>query len=116
MSHYIVIQSSKKISVRDYIVAIKFAKSYPDTMFAEGLNQWWPVTGKQIYSDYVRSIHERINARCGESWRNFTTQKEIEEKRDSLMLQDWLQKRLICRRLNTPKLNARLQHLLYKED
>lgn len=116
MSHYIIIHSTKKVSVRDYIVTIKFAKTYPDTKFAEGLYQWWPVTGKQIYSDYIRSINERINSRGGESWRNYETQKEIEEKRDSLMLKDWLQKRIICRRLNTPKLNTKFQHLLYKEE
>ena len=119
MKYYIPIHSGsaseKKVSISSYIQAIKTAKANPERMFNEGLCQWWPVNGAQIYRDYLKSINERINNRAGESWRNYKTQDEIEEERDSRSLCDWLQKRIICRRLNSPRLQKRFEHLLFKD-
>jgi hypothetical protein len=89
-SHYITIHSGsgsdKKVSVANYIKAIRFAKSHPEQMFNEGLCQWFPVSGKEIYRDYVKSIYERMWTKGGQSWRNEITEKERQEERDARKL------------------------------
>jgi len=83
MTHYITIHFGsgigKKVSIRSYIDAIKYAKSHPEQIFSEGLRQWWPVSGKEIYRDYLDSILHRINEKAGESWRNTRSDEEYNE-------------------------------------
>ena len=41
------------------------------------------------------ALHSRINQRAGEDWRNETSQKVIDFRRDQRMLHDWLRHRIV---------------------
>lgn len=51
----------RSVSLRDYIIAIKKAKEYPDTKFDHGLTTWWPTLGREIVRQFVDGVHNRIN-------------------------------------------------------
>jgi len=51
----------KKVSLRDYVRAIKLAKEHPTEMFRHGLTTWWPVTGTEICRQFREGMHDRIN-------------------------------------------------------
>lgn len=64
-----------------------------------------------------RALDARINAKGGIEGRGrkWSWEYQTDLMRDARALHDWLQKRIIVRRLNTPALNARFKHLLYKD-
>ena len=101
--------------VGNYVNSLKkvFA-SNPNTQYEHGLNTWWPVSGADIRKDFIRSIHARINDKANEGWRNGDTISETEERRDAKALHDWLQHRIICRRLTSKRLQKRFGHLLFE--
>lgn len=50
----------KRVSLRNYVSAIKVAKENPDLMFRHGLTTWWPVTGAEILRQFRAGMHDRI--------------------------------------------------------
>lgn len=105
--------------VKEYVAGWKKAKSLEDDKvyyfkLCDGFNE--EKTGARIKLEYRQALHRRINQRGGEEWRNHPVKGETDMYRDQYNLHNWLQKRIICRRLNTPKLQRRFAHLLWKED
>lgn len=50
-----------RVSLRDYIRAIKEAKANPDREYKHGLTTWWPTTGREIHQQFLQGVHDRIN-------------------------------------------------------
>lgn len=73
-------------------------------------------TGRELQREFLTALQHRINARGDQEWRNIITQAEIELQRDCYDLHNWLQRRIICRRLRTPKLQKKFSSLLFRED
>jgi len=73
-------------------------------------------TGEELQREFLTALQRRINARGDQEWRNIITQAEVELYRDQQDLHNWLQRRIICRRLRTPKLQKRFASLLFQED
>ena len=117
-AHYITLTAtSKRIPVRAYTAQLKavFAAD-PAIEYSHGLTTWWPVTGADIRREFRQSIHERINTRGGQDWRNQTTEREHAARRDCRAIRARVTERVIVRRLETPALNRRFAHLLYTDD
>lgn len=53
---------NRTVSIGQYVVAIKRAKSNPDARFPHGLTCWWPCTGREIVQQYTLIRNERITA------------------------------------------------------
>ena len=117
-AHYITLTAtSKRIPVPVYVDTLKKVFSAdPCTEYAHGLTTWWPATGADIRREFRQSIHERINIRSGQDWRNYITADEINEKRDSQAIRAHFSQRVIIRRFDTPSLNRRFAHLLYTDE
>lgn len=49
------------VTLGQYVQAVKLAMSNPDREFKTTLCQWTPGTGRQIWNEFRRSIHDRIN-------------------------------------------------------
>lgn len=57
----ITVASGKRIPLKSYVQAVKFAITHPDYEFNEGLTCWWSCTGKEIRAQFLSAIHDRIN-------------------------------------------------------
>jgi hypothetical protein len=55
--------TGKHIRFREYVRAWKFVKDHPEQEFKHGLETWWPQLGKEIYADFLKGMHDRINTR-----------------------------------------------------
>ena len=53
---------NERVPIRNYVSAIKLAKSNPDAEFKHGLTTWWPVTGRKIIRQFRDGMNERINS------------------------------------------------------
>lgn len=51
----------RKVRIRDYVAAVRFAKANPRREFKHGFTCWWPVSGAEVYRQFLASMHERIN-------------------------------------------------------
>lgn len=51
----------KQVTLKQYVQAVKLAKSNPDKTFKHGLTCWWPCTGVEIMKQFRSGIHDRIN-------------------------------------------------------
>ena len=51
----------KRVTIGQYVRAIKTAKANPTAEFKHGLTCWWACTGAEIMRQFRRSIHDRIN-------------------------------------------------------
>lgn len=51
----------RRVSIGQYVQAIKLAKQYLDREFKHGLNCWWPCSGQDIVNQFRDSIQDRIN-------------------------------------------------------
>jgi hypothetical protein len=98
-----------------YVIAWRKAKSLnPEQTYFVDNSRY--ATGAELQKEFLVALQHRINTRGNEEWRNIITQAEIELFRDQQDLHNWLQKRIICRRLRTPKLQRRFASLLFTED
>ena len=52
---------NKRVTLAEYICAVKIAKAHPDEEFKTGLTTWWPTTGAEIVRQFRRGMAERIN-------------------------------------------------------
>ena len=52
---------NKRVTLAEYIHAVKLAKAHPDREFKTGLTTWWPTTGAEIVRQFRRGMVERIN-------------------------------------------------------
>ena len=102
-----------------YAKAWKQAKNLTDDVtYNVKLANWYSesLSAYQIRQQFRDALNRRINQRGGEEWRNHPVKGETDMYRDQRALHNWLQKRIICRRLNTPKLQRRFAHLLWSEE
>jgi hypothetical protein len=100
-----------------YVAMLKVVfENDPDTEYIHGLTTWWPASGHQIRREFRQSMHERINTRGGQDWRNYITAEEISEKSDCQAIRAHFSQRVIIRRFDTPSLNRRFAHLLYTDE
>lgn len=61
-SRYIYLPAiERRISIGQYVKAVKTAKQNPEEKFMEGLTTWWPTKGKEIVSQFLAGVHDRIN-------------------------------------------------------
>ena len=51
----------RRVSLKQYIAAVKLAKANPDKEFKHGLTCWWACTGAEIVKQFRRGMMERIN-------------------------------------------------------
>jgi hypothetical protein len=117
-AHYITLTATnKRIPVPDYVAQLKKVfENDPDTEYVHGLAGFWPTSGAAIRREFRQSIHERINTRGGQDWRNHATEREHAARRDCRAIRARVTERVIVRRLETPALNRRFAHLLYTDD
>ena len=54
---------AKRVSLRQYVAAIRTAKANPDLEFKHGLTCWWPCTGAQIMRQFREGCRERMARR-----------------------------------------------------
>ena len=61
---YIVLPAldGKKVALGSYIQAVRHAKAHPETTFKHGLTCWWPCTGREVLTQFLDGVHNRINA------------------------------------------------------
>lgn len=53
----------RRVSLRQYLDAVKAAKANPDAEFKHGLTCWWPCTGREIQEQFYKGILDRMNDR-----------------------------------------------------
>jgi len=51
----------RRVTVGQYITAIRLAQANPDAEFKHGLTCWWPCTGREIMRQFREGVQERIN-------------------------------------------------------
>ena len=51
----------RRVSLGDYVKAIKLAKANPEMRFKHGLTCWWPATGAEIMQQFRAGMTDRIN-------------------------------------------------------
>lgn len=51
----------RHVTLRQYIDAVKLAKSNPNTEFKHGLTCWYSCKGKDIVRQFLSGIEDRIN-------------------------------------------------------
>lgn len=51
----------RRISLAQYVKAIKFAKVNQDKQFKQGLTCWWPCSGADIMKQFREGVQDRIN-------------------------------------------------------
>ena len=51
----------RRVTIGQYVAAIKKAKANPDAQFPHGLTCWWPCTGSEIMKQFRRGMHDRID-------------------------------------------------------
>ena len=51
----------RRVSMAQYVRAIKTAKAHPDNEFKYGLTCWWPCTGAEIMRQFREGVEDRIN-------------------------------------------------------
>jgi len=51
----------RRVTIGQYISAIKTAKANPEAEFKHGLTCWWPCTGTDIMKQFMEGINDRIN-------------------------------------------------------
>ncbi len=51
----------RRVTLGQYIKAVKAAKAQPDTEFKHGLTTWWPTTGEEIVRQFRKGMNERIS-------------------------------------------------------
>jgi len=52
----------RRITVGQYVAAVKRAKANPNAEFKCGLACWWPCTGREIMQQFFAGVTERINS------------------------------------------------------
>jgi hypothetical protein len=52
----------KRVSLRQYVAAVKLAKANPDAEFKHGLSCWWPCSGREIMQQFRAGLMDRINS------------------------------------------------------
>ena len=52
---------NKRVSIGQYVQAVKKAKENPDAEFRHTLETWWPGTGREVVQQFRKGIHDRIN-------------------------------------------------------
>ena len=68
MSRRVINVLGKQYPLGSYVKAVKLAKCHPNQKFKHGLCSWWPTTGQEIYRDFIRGLHDRINIRGNVRW------------------------------------------------
>lgn len=53
---------NRRVSLGQYIEAVKMAKANPSSEFKHGFTTWWPTTGADIVKQFRQGMQERINA------------------------------------------------------
>ena len=51
----------RRVTIGQYVQAIRLAKANPDEEFTTGLTTWWPTTGAEIMQQFRTGLHDRIN-------------------------------------------------------
>ena len=51
----------RHVTMRQYLDAVRLAKTNQARTFKTGLSSWWPTTGTDIMRQFRHSIHDRIN-------------------------------------------------------
>ena len=51
----------RTVTLRQYLDAIKIAKSRPSDTFKHGLTCWYPCTGADIMQQFRKGMHDRIS-------------------------------------------------------
>ena len=69
-------------------------------------------TVREIRNEARVALHKRINERGGMDWRNWTTDREVETRRDAHDLHDIIRARLRVYQFRTRRVGARFGHLL----
>lgn len=52
----------RRVSLGQYVAAIRLAKANPHREFKHGLTCWWPCSGADIIRQFYAGIVDRINA------------------------------------------------------
>lgn len=64
--------SGRRVTLGQYVAAIKLAKANPTTEFKRGLTCWWPVTGAEVVQQFRRGMQDRISQGISYSQRGKT--------------------------------------------
>lgn len=52
---------SRRVTLGQYVRAVRLAKQNPEAEFKHGLTTWWPVNGSDIVREFRHGLHDRIN-------------------------------------------------------
>lgn len=61
MVRIITLGDGKRVTLAQYLRAVKLAKANPDATFDRDLNCWYSCTGRQIMQQFLMGVHDRIN-------------------------------------------------------
>ena len=61
MIRVITLANGRRVTIGQYVKAIKLAKANPDATFKHGLTGWWPVTGREIVAQFWQMVQDLIN-------------------------------------------------------
>lgn len=51
----------RRVTLGQYVQAVKLALAHPEQEFKCGLTCWWPCTGADIARQFMEGVHDRIN-------------------------------------------------------
>ena len=51
----------RRVTLAQFVRAVKLAKANPDAEFKQGLSCWWPCTGREIMRQFLEGVNDRIN-------------------------------------------------------
>ena len=60
----VVLGDGKRVTLGNYVRAVKLAKANPTRRFDRGLTCWHPCTGAEIVGQFRDGLHDRINQRA----------------------------------------------------
>ena len=61
MIRVITLANGRRVTIGQYVKAIKLAKANPDATFKHGLTGWWPVTGREVLAQFRQMVQDLIN-------------------------------------------------------
>lgn len=51
----------RRVTLGQYVRAVKMAKANPAHTFPHGLTTWWPTTGAEVVAQFREGLADRIN-------------------------------------------------------
>lgn len=107
--------TNKKISLGQYVKAVKMALNNPEMTFNHSLSNWYPCPGSTIIKEFRFALNNRINGKT-EKTRKLDENYQVSLLRDSRNIKNKILFNIRLHNIETPELYQRFSHLIYTYD